>query len=362
MVKNIDTMSVKELRQALKSARKEYMPPVSKMKRGSLISEYVRMKKPGETLSAEEILFEKQHAVKNIRRAVPDMPKVLGASEVSRTRPSQRVREGGGEKTLIGAKKAPERMADVETMEGMELVEVMHPKKKKANVAKMSVEVQTDHPVAASTSDVVGRKKAKKSVKQVDEPVEAAMSAVPDGKQLSIKKFMQPKMEVGREIASADVPISLVVEPFSSGSEYSTIKKKPIKTVPVREPVEGVAAEPNITNLVKPAKKPIKTVPVRQTVVEEEVETVDEKPKKKPIKTVPVRESVLRNATIDENTGEMVFTETKKVKKPKGERVAKEVVKIESKRPPSEYNKFVAARRKQGMTMSEIAFEWKNRE
>jgi hypothetical protein len=324
MVKHIDTMSVKELRQALKQARKEYVPPVSKMKRGSLISEYVRMKQPGETMKAEEILFEKALKTDNLPRAVPDRPKVLGASEVSRTRPGQRIREGGGEKTLIGRKDAPERMADMMTMEGMDLVQMGKKKKsKEMKEAKRSVLIQTDEPVEAMGSVMTTKKTAKKAVaKEVEMPVESAMMAGSGGKQPSIKKFMTPRMEIGKQIKSVDAPISLVVEPTSF------VPKEQMKKVSLTESVEGEKPKPNLT--------------------------------------------VMRKAVVDESGNVMIgepeeMTLKKKLKKLKGERVGKEVVKIEEKvetkekRAPSEYNKFVANGRRQGKTMAEIAFEWKNR-
>jgi len=323
-------MSVKELRQALKQARKDYMPPVSKMKRGSLISEYVRMKQPGETMKAEEILFEKAKKTENLRRVVPGMPKVMGASEVSRTRPGQRVREGGGEKSLIGRKEAPERMADMMTMEGMDLVQMTKKKKaKEMKEAKRSVLIQTEEPVEASSSVMTTKKSPKKAAaKEVEMPVESAMMTGSGGKQPSIKKFMTPRMEVGKQIKSVDAPISLVVEPISASSEYAKPKVEEMKRVSLTASVEGEKPKPNLT--------------------------------------------VMRKAVVDESGNVMIgepeeLTLNKKLKKLKGERVGKEVVKIEEKvetkekRAPSEYNKFVANGRRQGKTMSEIAFEWKNR-
>ena len=324
MVKHIDTMSVKELRQALKQARKDYMPPVSKMKRGSLISEYVRMKQPGETLKAEEILFEKEQSKQKIRRAVPGMPKVIGASEVSRPIAQMRVREGAGDRSLIARKEAPERFADVQTMEGMELVQMG--KKKKMKEMKKTVEMQTEEPVATSSSTVKAKTTAKKSgMKQVDEPVASAMRAVAEEKQPSIKKYMTPKMEAPKQIRSVDAPVGLLVEPYSSSSEYGKGKSAPMKKVSLTASVEGKAPEPNLT--------------------------------------------VLRRAVVDD-TGNVVIGEPeapkKRGRKPKGEKVAKVVEKIEEvvvkgKRPASEYNNFVASGRRQGKTMAEIAFEWKNR-
>ena len=258
-MKEIDKMSLKELRAMLKEQRKTAMPPVSKMKKGALMRE---------VLSAEQILHKSRASIE----PEPLFGATYGAEEITRPGAKQfaRVSAKKAEGKIIGASVHEERLYDVNDAVGAQPIN-------RRSLAKKSM-AQADEPVPATQKVVPAAKKqsAKKTMlAQMNEPIEAMGRDINAG-QKTMTQFMKPKgmkVGVGEVVASSVAPIQLVVEPTGS----SVAHKRESVTAPVRP----APAPANVTALVPKVRKQKANVMERVAEIEEDVVVVKEKEKKK---------------------------------------------------------------------------------
>jgi hypothetical protein len=230
-MKEIDKMSLKELRGMLKEQRKSSMPPVSKMKKGALMRE---------VLSAEQIL----HKSRASTEPEPMYGSVYGAEEITRRLPTMRVSGKRAVGTIEGARAGDERIYQKDEAIGSQPVG--------RRLGKQSI-IQSDQPVSASqkVAPATAKQTAKRTMQaQVNEPTDALMRDI-TGAVVNMPKRGRPKktalgVGVGEVVPTGGAPYNLVVEPTRSSVKHTRES--------ITAPVRSEGAMPNLTRLVKPMK------------------------------------------------------------------------------------------------------------
>ena len=238
-MKEIDKMSLKELREMLKDKRKSVMPPVSKMKKGQLMKELItnsnlltideKHEDPPSVIkkkTANQIL-DKSHADKQY---VPLEGYHYGAEEIDRPGAKRFARITGKARETKGAK------ADKEYI-GNETVQQPVGK----DLGKKSLK-QTDQPGSASQKVAPATKKqsAKKTmIAEVNEPVDASVRAI--NQAMTVKSVRgRPPTNTGMTVGSDKQVPSALAPPHLVITHSQTYEQSQLK--------------PNLTRLEKPMK------------------------------------------------------------------------------------------------------------
>ena len=260
-MKEIDKMSLKELRAMLKEQRKTAMPPVSKMKKGALMRE---------VLSAEQILHKSRASIE----PEPMYGSVYGAPEITRRLPTMKItgKQQLERNKIDGARAGDERLYQHDEAIGSQPVG--------RRLGKQSM-IQSDMPVSASqkVAPATSKQTVGRTMKaQVDEPTDAGMRDIAGASVNMPKRGRPPKkamgVGVGEVVPTGGAPYNLVLEPTGSSVKHTRES--------ITAPVRGASAMPNLTRLAKPMKYGGGYVEQVEPVgvVRKEVKAIEKKEKK----------------------------------------------------------------------------------